>query len=351
MAGEYLRSHGIDIDAEMSRIQSESLQGTLRSEKDPMERRDHQSVPGYRNVCLPHTALNSRWDVSVEGVRIAEIQQHDADSTAPSKTEHVDGKGALLAPSLCHPHVHIDKAYLLSHPKYAHLQMDKGDFEEAMSLTGEAKGSFEEFDLLERGQRVIDESVAAGVTHMRAFVEVDAIVGSKCLDVGIKLKGKAQDANKCFLQLCAFAQLPLFTPSKQDEDGAIIRRLMQDSGARNSVAVVGSTPYVEKDRAKMRQNVEWMVALAIEQHSNLDFHLDYNLDADEEPMVWYVIETLKDQRWKERNASKTVVLGHCTRLTLFNAEQWKRLQEEIGDLPVSFVGLPNSDMFSKYRNM
>lgn len=41
----------------------------------------------------------------------------------------------LLSPSLCHPHIHLDKCFLLSHPKYADLRIEKGDFEEAMKLT------------------------------------------------------------------------------------------------------------------------------------------------------------------------------------------------------------------------
>jgi cytosine/adenosine deaminase-related metal-dependent hydrolase len=257
----------------------------------------------------------------------------------------IDGKGALLAPSLCHPHVHIDKAYLLSHPKYAHLQIERGDFAEAMELTGKAKAKFEGWDLLERGQRVIDESTAAGVTHMRAFVEVDAGVGTKCLNAGFTLKQRAEDGGKCVVQLCAFAQLPLFSSSASDEDGAVIRKLMQDAAGAEYVDVVGSTPYVEADRARMERNVGWMVELSMEHDVHLDFHLDYNLDPETEPLVWHVVKMLKEKKWKERTTDKTVVLGHCTRLTLFKAEEWRRLKDEIGDLPISFVGLPTSDLF------
>jgi cytosine/adenosine deaminase-related metal-dependent hydrolase len=257
----------------------------------------------------------------------------------------IDAKGALLAPSLCHPHVHLDKAYLLSHPKYSHLQIERGNFSEAMDLTGKAKAKFEGWDLLERGQRVIDESVVAGVTHMRAFVEVDAGVGTKCLNAGLTLKQRAEDSGKCVVQLCAFAQLPLFSESPNDRYGVVIRGVMQEAGAAGFVDVVGSTPYVESDREKMERNVEWMVDLSIEHNVHLDFHLDYNLDPETEPLVWHVIKTLKEKKWNEKTTDRTIVLGHCTRLTLFSNDEWKHLKKEIGDLPISFVGLPTSDLF------
>ena len=339
MAGEYLRARGIDIDAEMSRIQDDIAETHDTMASNP------ESSSTFRNVSLTQTLTKRRWDVSVSKGQVSHIAEHDPNASNSTQTSDIDGHGALLAPSLCHPHVHIDKAYLLSHPKYAHLQVEKGDFSEAMTMTGKAKAEFEEWDLLERGQRLIDESIAAGVTHMRAFVEVDAGVGTKCLDAGIKLKKKAEAEGKCIVQLCAFAQLPLYTSSEGDEDCSVIRRLMQDAAAMPEVDVVGSTPYVESHVGNWRGNVEWTVNLSIEHDTHLDFHLDYNLDAELEPYIWYVVSLLKDMNWRERTTNKTVVFGHCTRFTLFNEVEWRRLKKEIGDLPISFVGLPTSDLF------
>jgi len=247
----------------------------------------------------------------------------------------------LVAPSLCHPHVHLDKAFLLSHPKYSHLQIEKGTFDEAMNLTSQAKSNFQEHDLLERGHRLVNESVDAGVTHMRAFVEVDPIVNLTCLEAGSKIKQSY--AKQCHIQLCAFAQLPLFTG---EDGGQNIRRLISDEALKTtySVDVVGSTPYVEANRSKMEQNVDWLIDLALDHNKHLDFHLDYNLNPDTEPLVWYVIRMLKEKRWSERS-SKTIVLGHCTRLSLFKDDEWRKLKNEIVDLPISFVGLPTSDLY------
>ncbi|KAK3684507.1 hypothetical protein LTR37_020219 [Vermiconidia calcicola] len=330
----------------MSRVQEEGLV-TITDGKDSEGKGSTAptAVETFSNVSLPRTPAGSRWDVSVANGQISGILTHNPDIRGSAGGTQVDGCGALLAPSLCHPHVHIDKAYLLSHPKYAHLQVEKGDFEEAMTLTGTAKKDFEEWDLLERGQRVIDESVAAGVTHMRAFVEVDAVVGTKCLDAGIQLKKQAEKGGKCIVQLCAYAQLPLFTSSPGDQSGLVIRGLLLEAARRPEVDVVGSTPYVEADRKKAKENIEWMVDLSIRTGTHLDFHLDYHLDRDNKPTVWHVIGTLKEEEFSRRAKNSTVVLGHCTRLTLLDPKEWRRLKKEIGGLPISFVGLPTSDMF------
>jgi len=43
------------------------------------------------------------------------------------------------------------------------------------------------------------------------------------------------------------------------------------------------------------------------------------------------------------------VFGHCTRLTLFKSKEWLELREKAVGLPVSFVGLPTSDLFMMGR--
>ncbi|KAK4626640.1 Cytosine deaminase [Fulvia fulva] len=333
MAGDFLKSHGIDIDAEMARIQNAGGIG------------DPQAAIDIHNVSLPQTQPDSLWNVRIRDQNIEKIVP--AEYQLENAQNSINGASALLAPSLCHPHIHLDKAFLLSHPKYAHLNIEKGDFQEAMTLTGQAKSEFEHDDLLERGQRVVDESVAAGVTHMRAFVELDAGVGEKCLDAGIALRKQAAREKICHVQLCAFAQLPLFSPAQSDEDGSVIRSLMRRAAGNDEVEAIGSTPYVETDREKMKKNVEWMVELSIEYNKHLDFHLDYNLDPENEPLIWHVIDTLQATRWNEKTKDRTIVLGHCTRLTLFNDSEWVELAGAIkdADLPVSFVGLPTSDLF------
>jgi hypothetical protein len=141
-----------------------------------------------------------------------------------------------------------------------------------------------------------------------------------------------------------FAQDPIFSGPFAEKN----RSLMETGTSPSShVDVVGTTPYVEADSHAAMRNIDWAIDRALSVDRHLDFHLDYNLDAARDPLVWYVLRRLRESGWTRRSTSKRVMLGHCTRLTLFSEEEWERLAAEIreNDLPVSFVGLPTSDLY------
>ncbi|KAG8629086.1 hypothetical protein KVT40_002951 [Elsinoe batatas] len=290
--------------------------------------KDHPVDIKFEAGCIADIALHST----------GTSQEHPTSKHAQTRT--FDAGNRLLAPSLCHPHVHLDKAFILGHPKYSHLQVKDGTFDEAMKLTNEAKKMFELDDLLVRGRRSITESILAGVSHMRAFVEVDEIVGLKCLEAGTTLKQEFED--RCHVQLCAFAQLPL---KPNDPAGDKIRHLMvQALLPEHHVDAVGSTPYVEKDEKAQQANIEWLVDLALEYEKHLDFHLDYSVDPESPAMVHLLLQFLKHRDWTSKS-NKCITLGHCTRLIFYSDKDLHQLRTEIGDLPVSFVGLPTSDLY------
>ncbi|KAL8839115.1 MAG: hypothetical protein Q9176_004617 [Flavoplaca citrina] len=346
MAAEFLRTHGIDLQDEMSNVQfpatstSKPTSNTPANDQRISRKRIHEIV----NVRLPCRDPERTWDLSLHDDRIYSIDLHDPqgqDTTGALQILY--GNGAFLLPSLCHPHVHLDKCFLLSDPKYSDLSIRKGDFAEALALTSKAKARFTPEDLLRRGRWLLEESIAAGVTCMRAFVEVDATVRFKCLDAGLSLKQQYRDA--CFIQICVFAQDPVFSGEAAGEN----RDLMKQAVQRDEVDVVGSTPYVEADETNMKENIDWAIDTAIQCGKHLDFHLDYNLDESKNPMVYYVIDALKRRGWINRAGDKKIMLGHCSRLTLFSSDEWYDLQRQIQDIPISFVGLPTSDLFMMGR--
>jgi cytosine/adenosine deaminase-related metal-dependent hydrolase len=291
------------------------------------------------NVRIPEKPPSTRWDIALKDGRIASVDNH-VNCVDNDNGNTLDGGNRLIAPSLCHAHIHLDKCFLLQDPKFSDLQIESGDFKEAMEMTSEAKSRFEEDDLLRRGTRLIEESIQHGVTAMRAFVEVDGLVKMKCLEAGLKLKEMFKD--QCEVQICAFAQLPLF--SGQD-GGEEVRKLMTDSALFEQVDVLGSTPYVEDDERKSMDNVKWITHLALKHHKHLDLHLDYFLEEDKKPLIWNTLDMIKELDWNRKGGSKQITLGHCTRLTRFRNDEWTHLRQEVGNLPISFVGLPTSDLF------
>lgn len=289
-------------------------------------------------VRLPNKPPSTQWDIAIEHGKIAAVEPHRGTAVPSDDTLH--GANRLIGPSLCHAHIHLDKCFLLQDPTFSDLQIESGDFKEAMELTAQAKSRFDHENLLRRGRQLIEESIRHGVTAMRAFVEVDGAVQLKCLQAGLTLK--EDFADRIYVQICAFAQLPLFSG---EDEGVEVRKLISTAASYQSVEALGSTPYVEDDDAKSRENVKWISALALERQKHLDLHLDYFLEEDKQPLIWDVLRIAHDQQWTEKGPGKQITLGHCTRLTRFQKEEWLRLRREIGQLPVSFVGLPTSDLF------
>ncbi|TAQ83868.1 hypothetical protein B7494_g7808 [Chlorociboria aeruginascens] len=300
---------------------------------------DDLSIKGVR---LSGKPVDTRWDVCCRNGVISSIY------VSGTKDSNRGRGGHLLTPSLCHPHIHLDKCFLLSHEKFADLEIQKGDFTEALSLTSQAKSRFDHTDLKERGRILIEESISFGVTHMRAFVEVDPGVGLKCLEAGLDLKKEYQD--RCYVQICVFAQDPIFS---YEDGGKEMIGLLEEAVKFEGVEVIGSTPYVEKPENAVA-NIRWAVDTAKKYKLHLDFHIDYNLDPEKEPLVPKAIDYLKEVKWALKDMShhqsfRTIVFGHCTRLTLFTSDEWYDLRKNIGDLPISFVGLPTSDVFMMGR--
>lgn len=297
-------------------------------------------LTSLRRVRLPGSSAT--WNIDIQfpagATRgtIASITQdastHDAETQSPP----------LVLPALTHPHIHLDKAFLHSTPEYAHLHPTTGSFQEALTNTTKAKQSFTRDDLQKRGEWLLAESVSYGVTAMRAFVEVDHTVGMKCLDVAANLKTQWNDS--CQMQIVCFAQDPIFSTEHGQENLNLIEAALE---RYPQIDVIGTTPYVESSDDAAKRNIDWAIDRALQLDKHLDFHLDYHLDMEKLPLVWYVLARLKQRAWTSTSTNKRVMLGHCTLMTLFKDEEWEEVSRIIheNDLPISFVGLPTSDLY------
>lgn len=298
------------------------------------------------NIILPSRGSDKTFELTVADNIITSITPSSTQQKCPS----------LLLPALCHPHLHLDKAYLLTsnNPTYSHLAPQTGTFSEALTTTVQAKSLYTDEDLYIRGAQLLSTIYSQGATTARTFVEVDATTGTRTLTVAIKLK--RHFAHLIQLQIVAFAQEPLFSK----EDGEANRRVLEEalaSEAADDIDVLGTTPYVEASRAASLQNINWAIQTAIDNKLHLDLHLDYNLDADMDhpaakPLTYDVISNIQAAGWNSGNKGKTVVLGHCTQLSLVPAHM---VSNHVADriikeaLPVHFVGLPTSDLFMMGR--
>lgn len=172
MASQFLATHGIDLQKELSTAQ-------FGPPKDAPKSPQLSRIVG---VHLPNK--EDLWDIFLEKGFIKSVSPHIPENHPSTDRSILLATEQFLAPALCHSHIHLDKCFLLSDPKYADLEIVRGDFAEAMELSGKAKARFEENDLLRRGRQLIRESMAAGVTAMRAFVEVALRCKGVCNVIG-----------------------------------------------------------------------------------------------------------------------------------------------------------------------
>ncbi|MCJ1432349.1 hypothetical protein MMC27_001705 [Xylographa pallens] len=349
MAAEFLATHGIDLQAELSAVQFGPPPPDNAPSPSPPSPTTATTLPfpapcpltTLPNILLPSSPTTPH---TIHLSPSTSLITHITPSPSPSPPPQPP---LLALPSLCHPHIHLDKAHLHSHPAFSHLAPPTSTFAAALATTAAAKALFTPADLLTRGHWLLAESAAAGVTHLRAFVEADPAVGLAGVRAGIELQRLWRA--RCAVQLCVFAQDPVFSGAG-DDGGHETRALVEHAALQlPAIEAVGSTPYVEADAARARRNVLWAVRLAVRSGKHVDFHLDYTLDATAEPLVWFVLATLRAEEWVRRNPRGTVCLGHCTRLTLFGAAEWARLCAEVRGLPVYFVGLPTSDLYMMGR--
>jgi len=305
-----------------------------------------------RGVVLPGRDPASRWDVEVKNKRIESITPAQRRCLGDEQEECLSSP-SILIPALCHPHMHLDKPYLLtcnnqsdSLPSYNDLIPTTGSFTEALTNTSRAKTRYTAADLLLRGSQLLAASLTYGTTSLRAFVEVDHTTRHQCLDAAVQLKRRF--AHACHVQICVFAQDPIFSSGHGEENRALLCEAL-DRGT-GEIEALGTTPYVERDYETSLRNVQWAIATALERDLHLDFHLDYHVDPDRKAMVWDVVRLLIEMKWSERTR-RTVVLGHCTRMTLFTDGEMHELGGLIREnsLKLSFVGLPTSDLFMMGR--
>ncbi|KAI1181044.1 hypothetical protein F4777DRAFT_184901 [Nemania sp. FL0916] len=302
-------------------------------------------------------------DAQAHAATLLDVELHDGCVQSIRRSQaSPDTPPQLLLPPLCHPHIHLDKAYILTsnnrtspqYPDYSDLCPVSGSFKEALANTSRAKERYNAEDLYLRGSQLLATSYTQGVTSMRAFVELDHVTGTLPLETAIRLK--KEFAHLLEVQICAFAQDPIFSTLHGDANRTIIEEaLAKFSG---SIAVLGTTPYVEKSRRASEKNMEWAITNALQHHLHLDFHLDYSLKPAPpfsslgSLQTYSVMDLLMTHRWLEiADNSKTVVLGHCTQLSVLPEADLKQLAETIlvSELPIHFVGLPTSDIFMMGR--
>ncbi|TFK55107.1 Metallo-dependent hydrolase [Heliocybe sulcata] len=146
--------------------------------------------------------------------------------------------------------------------------------------------------------------------------------------------------------LLVFAQDALYLP--EEDEPSDNYALLEKAAAMDGVSAIGSAPYVEPSSEQARKNILHILDLAEVHNLHVDFHLDYNADPSSEPLIYFLVNELHARSWADRvrkGLRAHVTIGHATRLSFFSSTEWEQLVSLIGDLPISLVALPQSDLY------
>lgn len=143
-----------------------------------------------------------------------------------------------------------------------------------------------------------------------------------------------------------FLQERLFTDPNGHTPGPNLEYILQ-ALTMDGVGAIGSAPYVEATPKQAKMNLEAIYGLAVLHGLALDFHLDYNLDRETEPLIYHLVTLMRLSDHSRHRPHVTV--GHATRLQLFTPTEWSKLAASIRDLPLTLVGLPQSDVYMQGR--
>lgn len=270
-----------------------------------------------------------QWRIGVEGGRILTIAPElnatfNADSQTVAK-EYIDADGRLVIPGLVDAHFHLDKVSLLNRSPSI-----RGDFQEAMEKTLEAKQAFTVEDIQSRASRHIEQVIGWGTTAMRSHVEVDPTIGLTAMKALLPLRDRY--AWGLTLQLAAFAQEGI---TQYPETIDLLKQAM-GMGAD----VVGSAPYVDPNPT---ENIRIIFDIAEAFDCDVDFHLDF-LDDDEPLLVSCVIEETRRRGWQGR-----VCLGHMTKLAGLEPNALGAIATQLAEAGISILTLPASDLYMMAR--
>lgn len=244
-----------------------------------------------------------------------------------SSAETLDIKGKLLLPGLIETHIHLDKACILQR-----CQVVKGDLKEAIEQTSNAKSSFSQEDVYQRGKSVLRQAILNGTSYLRTHVEVDPEIGLTSFFAIKRLKQEFSHALD--IQICVFPQEGLL--NNPGTEALLCQAL--ELGAE----VLGGCPYTDSDP---KGQIERLFKMAQQYDVDLDFHLDFDLNPDE-MMLPFLIEQTHKNNWHNR-----VTAGHVTKLSAIPVEQLNKIAHQLAHAGISITSLPSTDLFLSGRDI
>jgi cytosine deaminase len=185
-------------------------------------------------------------DISISDGRFDSIGEH----LTASAGEVIDANGSLVTESFAVAHLHLDKVMTGAFAEEAVLAeyegSSMGGAMTAIELASKVKEHYVESEILERVRNVLTDAEYYGVSHLRAFADVDT--KAKLTGVKALLKAKDEFKNRIDIQIVAFPQDGIIR-----EPGA--EELLYKSMALGA-DLVGGIPWIELTEEDSKRHID-----------------------------------------------------------------------------------------------
>ena len=185
-------------------------------------------------------------DIAISGGRVEQI----GEKIGGSSSNEVDAQGNLVTETLVIAHLHLDKVMTGSIAEEAALrQYQESSMAGAMSaieMASKVKEHYRESEIVDRIRRVLADAEYYGVSHIRAFADVD----TKAMLTGIRalLKIREEFKNRIDIQVVAFPQDGIIREAGAEE---LLYKSME-LGAD----VVGGIPWIEYTDEDSKKHID-----------------------------------------------------------------------------------------------
>ena len=242
----------------------------------------------------------------------------------------IDAKGNLVTESFVNGHLHLCKVYTLEKAGQKALQEYQqggmGNALDSIQSASEFKTCYEASWIAENARKACELAVKHGVTHIRAFADVD----SKGKLEGIKalLKVREEYKQKVELQVVAFPQ-----------DGVLrepgTKGLIEEA-LNMGTDVVGGIPWIEYTKENEQEHVDQMCELAEKYNKDISMLLDDVGDAEERTLEMLCKKVI-EMGWQGR-----VTAQHCRAMSLYPENYFRKLVQLAKEAGIGFVTDPHT---------
>lgn len=269
---------------------------------------------------------SNKVSIGIKGDKIVDIDEHLFDDAQ----KIIDAKGNLVTESFVNGHLHLCKVYTLKKAGQKALreyqQKGMGNALDSIQSASEFKANYDTSSIAENARNACELAVKHGVTHIRAFADVDCKI--KLEGIKALLKVREEYKEKVELQVVAFPQ-----------DGVLrepgTKELIEEA-IQMGVDIVGGIPWIEYSKENEQEHVEQMCDLAKKYDKGISMLLDDVGDAEERTLEMLAKKVI-EMGWQGR-----VTAQHCRAMALYPENYFRKLIQLVKEAGIGFVTDPHT---------